>query len=424
MAWDWGSTLIFAVGWLYILPTMASKMTNSGTYGLNDVGNVEQIDRGWAEKLVPYADIATLMLASGIVFVTLSKRGRIQWKPVALPLGAMVLLGALIAALDGGKLSNQSVLLLMLILAAGVVRTSIRAVATSASLLVLSIAVASTLVATVNYDAAVQTCTVKCSEVGVIFSGGTPHGNSLGLAMTLGLPFVYLIFTGKARIWMSAYVIFLVGASGSRTSLAVACLTLLVLIICRPTVTSTGLSGQWPGVAIFAALAAGATALVVPMTQTDPLFATGRGYLWSLAWNRFMERPVMGWGNEVWNNLYHAGLFGDAAAYSTHNQFVEILLMTGMVGMSLFAVAVAMLLHVGPATYRLPAAVILFTIFAAGVLERTISISLVNPLTWALICLVLVSNHTEDTALPHSAKKGASLPDWAMGRAKTGSSFG
>src|SRR5690606_22955002 len=86
----------------------------------------------------------------------------------------------------------------------------------------------------VNPTAALHSCLDKCTFIGEVFTGTSSHGNALALFLTLGLPFVWLAFKSKARLWMMIYLGFLIAISGSRTSLAVAGAVIAVLWITSP----------------------------------------------------------------------------------------------------------------------------------------------------------------------------------------------
>lgn len=68
----------------------------------------------------------------------------------------------------------------------------------------------------------------------------------------------------------------------------------------------------------------------------------GRYYVWPMATKGFLERPILGWGQEnfnfVFNKYYDPGLFGQEEWFDrTHNVFLDWLIAGGLVGFAGYA---------------------------------------------------------------------------------------
>ncbi|WP_230598361.1 O-antigen ligase family protein [Rhodococcoides fascians] len=270
-----------------------------------------------------------------------------------------------------------------------------------AAVFALGLCVFSGFTAVVNPDSVLQSCTVKCSLSGFLYSGAASHGNSLGLILAVALPFVWLAFNGRVRLVLVGYLLINLGLTGSRSSIIAGLVALAVLIITRPGIRDAVVRGRSVSVGVLAAVVAACVSLVLPWLVTDPDFATGRGRLWNLAQGLSTKNLFFGQGSTSWFREYSAGSFGRAAAYSSHNQWVEVTLFLGFVGVILFAAIVWFLLV--PSKNRLLVAPILVAIFALGVTERPIALALVDLMSWALFALFMISN-CESGIAGHQAK--------------------
>jgi O-antigen ligase len=71
-------------------------------------------------------------------------------------------------------------------------------------------------------------------------------------------------------------------------------------------------------------------------TQDEFTYFTGRPDKWKLAFQGFMESPIIGNGYDVTNTTGYQFLYGREEMMSAHNLFLFILAGTGLVGMALF----------------------------------------------------------------------------------------
>lgn len=384
-----GGWFLFVIGIVRLAPITAAKLTNSYEYGLDVDGALVVTGYGWAGQLYQFADIATL-IAAVLMLITTARR-RIFVSVPFLAIAGIVLTSSLVALFFRPTLT-QAIPLILVLAAAGTFTTSARDAIRGAAWLTLVMSIAGTVIAIVNPTAAFNPCLDKCTFIGEIFSGAVTHGNSLAIFLTLGLPFVWMAFTGKSRILMIGYVFFLIVISGSRTSLASALLVLVVLLVVAPRTDAAGRGrgrNLWFASSIGFALAV--AALVVPLA-TSGEFATGRGYLWEIARQAISQSLLFGDGAGAWTRFYDEGLFGRAAAYSTHNQWMEVLLQAGLIGGALFAVFLGAMLFARDKEARALTAPLVVAALALGILERPIAIDGTNEFTWALVGMLIVAN--------------------------------
>ncbi|MDI9948781.1 O-antigen ligase family protein [Rhodococcus sp. IEGM 1305] len=392
LTWDMGSTYILVVGIAFHMGLGLSKLTGSDEYRVDSSGVRQLVNPGWISSVVPSHQVVVLVAAAVVGWLALAKR-----RSVVIPLPASLWTSFIVIALAvdylryGSLPSGEPLLMLVSLIAACAAVRSRAGVITGAATFVLGMCILGALIAVVNSAAAIQTCTVKCSIGGIIFSGPTSHGNSLGLILACGLPFVWMAFRGQARVWLVIYVAANLALSGSRTAMLAGAAGLVVLVVTNPSIQGRIVSGRNQWFAIGSATCLAVTSLLVPRLITDPNFATGRGRLWELAFSRIEGTPLFGEGSTAWYREFTAGSFGSASAYSTHNQWVEATLFLGMVGVVLFGAIVFAFMMPRSANSRFLIAPVLAVIFSLGVTERPIALALVDLISWVLFALIMIS---------------------------------
>ncbi|MGN7252776.1 O-antigen ligase family protein [Arthrobacter sp. SAFR-014] len=391
--WDFGSLLIIGVGWAYQVPTIAAKLTDSQVYRIGPLGEKTVAGLGWADRLVSLSDYAALAMAVVAILVSVARAERLSWAPVAIPMIGITLVGTLVTAMKTASFpSGQPLMLITLLVASALVRTSKRAVVTGVSILVLSSVLMSTVIAVLRPDAAIQQCVDKCTFAGEILTGGFSHGNGLALFVTLGIVFTWLVANGKSQLWITGYLLLIVALSGSRTSLVSAVLTVFVLTVTKASLVRGRVTGRRSIFGVVAALGACIIALIVALIPHEDTFVTGRGYLWRLALSVYQETPAFGAGATAWSELFADRAFGAAAAYSTHNMWIEALLISGTAGALLMATFIYISLVRARLEQRLILAPVFVGLFSLGVFERPLSMTLVDGFTWALLAIVMASS--------------------------------
>lgn len=403
---------IIAAGVAYLLPTLAAKFSGSLTYAPGLDGELVVVSLGWADRLTAASAFVVLAAAGALVFLN-TRRRVISFSPPGIALVALTVTGMVGFAIRTQQLpSGQPFLLIFSLLAVSMASTSFRSVASACVALTFGVAGLSALLLAVSPSTASTACSYKCTWAGDILSGVTSHGNALALALTLGLPMVWLLYGGWARLILVAYLILMISVSGSRTSLAVAFVLVLMLGAINPSLEGTAVRARAPWLGLVGALVAASVALVVPIVaQGDDSFATGRGYLWRLALEYEREHPITGMGTMSWGTLYQEGKIGAAATYATHNQWFEALFMGGAVGVFMFGLAIVLFLSVGGRSTKIAVAPLLATVMALGVLERPIGIDLVTSTSWALFALVALTRCENGTPASHApARIGQANP--------------
>ncbi|QMU22880.1 O-antigen ligase family protein [Gordonia rubripertincta] len=399
IAWDAGSWLIFLVGWVSIVPALLAKLRHQVIYQLDAQMQVV------SETLVrnPRLEAALYFLtvcAAGALLLRVAMGGSRRQMSL---FGAMFIATSLIAMLSNLNawvhlVTGQPAVLLALLLAATFATPSREGAISGAAVFALSVAIVGT--ALVLYDRSIvfMECTAKCTFAGEIFMAATTHGNTLGLIMAVSIPFVWLAFSNWTKWWMLAFVIFNLALSGSRSALAVGLITMVVLGMSNPSLRD-GIGRGRTFIPLGAAAAVSVlVAIVLPLVERDDTALTGRGGLWNIALNAFEDNPLIGGGITAWDTLYNQGAFGAAAAYSTHNQWVEVLLLAGLAGALTFGIGV-LALFLGSQSSRYVTLAVFLPIAALGATERPLSFGLLNTLTWVLVALVMVSTGTNYSSL-------------------------
>ncbi|KLL96068.1 hypothetical protein NJ76_19580 [Rhodococcus sp. IITR03] len=388
-----GATFVFVLGWSSQLPFLYTRLTTETGYRRNLWGELTEVSARPPEIAVMASNAVVVLIALAML-----------WRGIREPatrtvsvfgVAAMLTLIVAMSIEPAGWVNfatGQPAVLLILLAAATFAAPSRRGAITGGAVFALSFAVVGGLLAVVRPERVFMECSAKCSVIGEIYTGASTHGNTVGLITAAGLPFVWLAFTGKVRLWMVLYLALNLAASGSRTAMAAAGVTLVALIITQPAAEGDGARGRNLPVLTLGTIVAIVVALILPFTVTEDRFATGRGYLWRLALEQFEETPFIGAGLTSWNRFYQDGEFGAAAAYSTHNQWVEMLLLGGVVACVIFLIGFLSMLAIGDRSRKFLVAPVLLSVCILGIAERPLSIGVVNSMTWVLIALVVVSS--------------------------------
>ncbi|MBS9375445.1 hypothetical protein GON09_004462 [Rhodococcus sp. B50] len=423
LPWDMGSTLILVVGWSAQVPALFTRLTTEVRYQRNLWGELTEVSARPPEAAILASNAIILFVA--LILLWRGIRQPALRTISAFGVAAMLTLVVAMSIEPAGWVNfatGQPAVLLVLLAAATFAAPSRRGAISGGAVFTLSFAFVGGILAAIRPDQAFVECSAKCSVFGEIYTGAATHGNTVGLIAAAGLPFVWLAFTGRARLWMVLYVALNLLASGSRTALTAAAVTAVVLIITQPAVEGDGARGRNLPVLTLGALAAITVALILPFAVTEDRFATGRGYLWRLALAQFEETPFVGAGLTTWNRFYQAGEFGAAAAYSTHNQWVEMLLLGGVVACLIFLLGFLSMLVIGDRARKFLVLPLLLSVCILGVAERPLSIGVVNSMTWVLVALVVASSSS--TRVSASAVKHPLVVHAKSSRSTVGTAIG
>lgn len=397
--WTLSSWFVFGLAWLLNAPAAVAKLTGTYTRTTDLAGRDLILYGGVAQKLQSslYVLIIALCVVTGTV--RLFRRGlRTPVWGAPLLVALAVFIGSYSAQLDGFEFLPGRVVALLAIVLAVVVLQPGKGVALGAATFGVTLGLASALVTVVDYTLAMAPaaeCARKCGEIGLLFAGAANHGNGLGLALVLALPFVLLAFTGRSRLVLAGFLLVLIVATGSRSAIAASGVVVVAALICRPGYGPEGRTQGRNRKTLLILLVAGVvTGFVLPFVVDTRGAFTNRGYLWMIAREEIAARPWLGAGSEAWAHAYQTGAFGAAAGYSTHNQWIDVLYVGGMVALGLVGVATLLLLARAEGLHSWAALFILLTIAWMGVLERVVSLNGIDWMVWALPAALLVNPMT------------------------------
>ena len=291
---------------------------------------------------------------------------------------------------DGPLLSLSGAALLVCLMAATVLPRG-RGACVGVGIFGVTLAIASGLLAAFRFDLASVPCSHLC-VLGPGFAGVFPNQNMLGTTLLVALPFVYLGFRGRARIWLVVYLAGMAFASGSRAAMLGAVIVVVALLVVRPR-----LDADRPApvrAAIAGLLLTGAVLASVYIMQHDwsssTYSLTDRPQLWQVASEYTQDSPLLGYGPDKWQTLYtETGEIPRSAQISTHNQWADVVFIAGWIGAALFVGMMAAMLW--SAGYARPAVLIaLTTAFIVGTTGTTWSIGVAELPSFCLIALILL----------------------------------
>lgn len=328
---------------------------------------------------------------SGLVFLVAVRRGHFNFVPLILM--TFLLVGAVAASYRGPFMYGGRLALIVVVAVVAFLRPGRPAVAGAASGLVLLAGLSGVAVA-LQPSFALETCARKCGAFGDLLIGIADNANSLGLLMALGVPVVYFGSARHARLL--SLLVGVVGLSaGSRTASAAIIVTALVLVL-------SGRARLWPLLWPALTVLGGLLAMVVlpTLVPLPPNSLTGRAGLWQYGIASWKDAIWVGYGPDQWRTLVGNGPIVRSAGYSTHNQFVEVLYVTGLVGMTLFVIWMIAVRrswrHLHDAEVALS---ILCPVVVVGIAERPWSFGQIDGLSWSMILTMLVAGFSEPPAV-------------------------
>jgi len=386
---DTSTALTFATGVLLILPDALVAVTGTRQHQLDSFGNIVATNPSWYGRVT---DIALLALAVLAVFLIVSRARRTNAPVNAAALVAVFLWGLanLASALNGERLVTARGGVLLLCLLAATVLPRGRGAALGAGIFGVLLAGAGGLLSLWRYDVAfVVPCAGACNAPG--FTGVLPNENLLGIVLTAAVPLAYLGFRGKARLALCLYLVAMAVTTGSRTAGAASIIVLAALLIARPAVVKPrgSLLGQ---ATVWLTLAGSIASSVYIVRHRWPQTSlTTRPELWTVAWHYIAKAPWFGYGPERWATLYRASEIPIAAQRTTHNQWTDVLFISGGVGAVVFvSMAAVAILTAGRA--RTGAVLTLATILLIGTTEGSWSIGIVDLMSFSLLAFLLTGD--------------------------------
>lgn len=234
---------------------------------------------------------------------------------------------------------------------------------------------------------------VKTMYESGLLAGIYPHANMLGMAMALGIPFVFLIQRPKVRLWCLVLSVGVLLATASRSSLAAAAVAVLLYLLMRK---HPGRAQQRTALPLLAAVGVMA---YLPLTTEDSTAFTDRGRIWMLALSAWRDQPWTGWGPNAFTEVNR--LVNGMTQYHTHaHNLLAMTLVTG--GLAMVAAMVLMLfltwrraVHLSRDGHAQPL-IWLTVVIVVSWLEASLSLnSLTGYLLWLPLLVILLGRSSD-----------------------------
>jgi hypothetical protein len=384
---DTSAVLAFATATFFSLSSVVVAVTGQLQRIPDAFGDLTTIDPSWFHRV----DQASILLLVAVIGLTLWRQvsaGPLTVHAAGVIAIALWAIANLSAGLQGGRLVTARGVVLLLCLVAATILPRGRGAAFGVGVFGVLLAAAGGILSLFRYDVAfVVPCHGACSPPG--FTGVLPNENLLGIALTASIPFAYLGFRGRSRVWLCVYLAAMAAATGSRTAAGGAFISLAALLIVRPRLDAVRRASARALVA-WAVLAGAVTSSVyVVRHHWSPTALTTRPELWGVAWHYIRRSPWFGYGPEKWASLYSQ--FSEipvAAQRTTHNQWTDLLFVSGGIGAALFVTMVAAaILTAGHA--RSGVVLIIATILMIGTTEGAWTIGTLDLLSFSLVAFIL-----------------------------------
>ncbi|GAA5185123.1 hypothetical protein GCM10023322_28160 [Rugosimonospora acidiphila] len=316
-----GSATLIALAWLRIVAPGLIQDFTSGRPAFNAANApvpAAVTTAGNAISLL-FIVVAAILAVSGL---RRCRKARLPWLAVAV--------APLVAAVVSGLADHEppEIVWLALPLAAVAIwlrPPSVRVFGVLGVLAAVS-AVGSMLLAVARPDLGLLTGANTGSKSGLLgglLAGPYEHSNVLGIALALGLPFVFCLRNAPLR-WSSLALVLLAQLwTGSRTSqLATVVVVVAYLLMTRwPKRT-------WPASVLVAASLA--LIVVVPLVSRAPTSFTNRGRIWHALLDRWTQRPILGFGPDFFDREPDLAKALGGQFTHGHNMMVQFLVVGGL----------------------------------------------------------------------------------------------
>jgi hypothetical protein len=343
----------------------------------------------------PWGRYATMLVGvvvvavSATIFLRAVRRNKIFniYNPAAVLVLAVAVVSIASTVLNGDNPLRPAVAVMLAVLAACTVAPRGPGIHVGIATCCVIAAIASGFAIVVHKDLTVMPCiSDKCGILGFNFRGIFHHENAFAIFLTLAMPFVYIGFASWEGPVLSAYLLGLVLLAGSRTGSAAAALTFVVLILVRPNIRRPAWAPIRSVLLYLVLTVAFVVGLTLPFINKDPKFLSDRGHFWMLAKDELSDpaRLVYGTGMLGWQHVREAGLIHISASYSVHNQWLQVLYSTGLIGLVLFVAALAFLLWQAGRTYSLVVGCVLLPVFMLSMTERPWPIDTADWVMWVV----------------------------------------
>jgi O-antigen ligase len=395
------------MGLLTILPSALVVITGNLDRRLDAFRELAPFFPSWYRD----ADRIALFLLAALAGFLLLRRLASDRVPVhTTGLFALLLwtVAQLSSGLQGGPLISPRGALLLLCLLTATTLPRGRGACLGAGVFGVTLAIASSVLGVFRHDIAfVAGCEGACGGLG--FSGVLPNENLLGVTLVVSIPFVYLGFRGHVRLWFVLYLAGMAIATGSRTAVVAAIAISLALLIVRPQLDSDRKTPGRGAIAGLVLVAATIGSVYVALHHWNPYALTTRPLLWRVASSYIHRSPWFGYGPEKWSSLYGSSEIPLAGQRSTHNLWMDVLFVAGIVGaVLLVALALAALWSSGRA--RPGVLLVLATILMVGTTEGSWSVGTLDLQSFSLVALILTGATGGREAPPLVATESTARP--------------
>jgi O-antigen ligase len=384
---DASTGLILGMAGLISLPAAVAVATGEYQRRPDEFRQLVAVLPGW----YPAATRLALGAVAALAVLLLLRRlatGRVVLGAAGLMAVCLWAVAQLAGSLHGGQSTSLHALVLLTCLLPATILPRGRGACLGAAIFGVVLAIAGGALAVVHPDRAfVIPCEGACSGLG--FRGVFPNDSLMGVALAVSVPFAYLGFRGKARVWLTLYLAGMALATGSRTAIGAVAVTLLVLLLVRPRLVAAPIPSGRAAVAAVFMVAAAIAAAYIPQHDWPQTFLTGRPLLWEVASGYIERSPLVGYGPARWETLTDLSEIPRAGERSAHNQWLDVLFAAGVVGAGLLvALFVAAVRSAGPAW---PAVgVTLGALLTIGATEGLWSIGRVDFLSFSLVAVILM----------------------------------
>lgn len=384
---DSSTILTFGVAALMTIPAVLVTAEGDFTRRLDVFRELVAVYPSWYSAAVRLGVLMTGILA----LVLLTRRlllGDVRLHVAGLVAVLLWSLAHLSAALHSDATVTPRGLVLLACFAAATVLPRGRGAPLGAGIFAVGLAIASGFAALFRYDEAFVPCREECTPLGAALQGVLPNENLLGVTLVAAMPFAFLGFRGAARYGFCAYLAAMAVATTSRTATAAAVVVFVALLVVRPRLDGPREGVGRTAVAAFVLVGAMAASLLVVQHRWDNTTLTNRPTLWHVASGYIERSPWFGYGPEKWATLYESSEIPRAAQRTAHNQWMDVLVVAGIVGaLVLFVLLTSMILS---AEGALPGILLaMAAVFLVGTTEGAWAIGYVDLLSFSLLALLL-----------------------------------
>lgn len=384
---EWDSAALVGALSVVLFGLAYVVVTYSGAWDLVTEQYQEmQLKPRWGNVLIMGVGAVLVAVCAAIFFRTL-RRNKIRniYNPAAVLALALAIVSIVSTVLNGDNPIRPASGLMLAVLVVCTVAPRGLGVHVGIGTFCVIAAIASGFAIVLHKDFSVIPCLRdKCGILGFQFRGIFHHENAFALFLTLAMPFAYIGFASWEGPLLTTYLLGMVLLSGSRSSMAAAVITFVVLILVRPNIRNA-VSAPKRTVLLNLVLAVSlVSGVALPFAVNDPGFLSERGHMWMLVKNALSDPATLIYGTGMlgWQHVVDAGHLHISMGYSAHNQWLHVLFTTGVIGLLLFVGLLAVLMWQAGRTYGLVVGCVLLPVFLLAVTERPWPIDSADWVMW------------------------------------------